>query len=38
VGLHDDKRILYVVEQFHLIQLTNRQHRRCIIPQAVNKV
>jgi len=24
--------------QFHLIQLTSRQHRRCIIPQAVNTV
>jgi len=22
----------------HLIQLTGRQHRRCIIPQAVNTV
>ena len=23
---------------FHLIQVTGRQHRRCIIPQAVNTV
>ena len=26
------------LEQFHLIQLTGRQHRQCIIPQAVNTV
>ena len=25
------------VELFHLIQVTSRQHRRCIIPQAVNR-
>jgi len=24
--------------QFHLIQVSGRQHRRCIIPQAVNTV
>jgi len=26
------------VAQFHLIQVTDRQHRQCIIPQAVNTV
>jgi len=26
------------VEQFHLFMATSRQHRRCIIPQAVNIV
>ena len=25
-------------EEFHLIQLTSRQHRLCIIPQATNTV
>jgi len=26
-----------LVNHFHLILVTSRQHRRCIIPQAVNK-
>jgi len=26
------------LNQFHLILVTSRQHRRCIIPQAVNTV
>jgi len=27
-----------VINQFHLILVTSGQHRRCIIPQAVNTV
>jgi len=26
------------LEEFHLILVTSRQHRRCFIPQAVNTV
>jgi len=25
-----------IIRQFHLFLVTNRQHRQCIIPQAVN--